>query len=74
MSLYMTDHVAHVRLGLIATYVYYYVYGTVLCVLVLKVDSFKEGDVVRIIDDIAEVHTLQTDHGGWVDDMALVSG
>ena len=33
---------------------------------------FKEGDVVRIIDDIAEVHTLQEDHGGWVDDIALV--
>ena len=34
--------------------------------------TFKEGDVVRIIDDMAEVHMLQDDHGGWVDDMALV--
>jgi hypothetical protein len=28
--------------------------------------------VVRVSDDMAEVHTLQEDHGGWVDDMALV--
>ena len=28
--------------------------------------------MVRIINDIAEVHTLQENHGGWVDDMALV--
>ena len=31
------------------------------------------GDVVRVIDDIAKVHNLQENHGGWVDDMALVS-
>ena len=29
--------------------------------------------MVRIIDDMAEVHRLQDEHGGWVDDMALVS-
>ena len=29
--------------------------------------------MVRISDDIAHVHALQEDHGGWVDDMALVS-
>ena len=34
---------------------------------------FSEGDVVRIIDDIAVVRSLQEDHGGWVDDMAMVS-
>ena len=28
--------------------------------------------MVRILDDIAEVNKLQEDHGGWVDDMALV--
>ena len=38
----------------------------------MQVAAFKEGDVVRVIDDMAEVHTLQEDHGGWVDDMALV--
>ena len=28
--------------------------------------------MVRVINDIAEVHTLQDEHGGWIDDMALV--
>ena len=40
---------------------------------VTKVTQFSVGDVVRIIDDIAMVHDLQDGHGGWVDDMALVS-
>ena len=35
-------------------------------------NEFGRGDVVRILDDIAQVHSLQEDHGGWVDDMALV--
>ena len=35
-------------------------------------DELGSGDVVRILDDIAKVHSLQEDHGGWVDDMALV--
>ncbi len=30
------------------------------------------GEVVRIVDDIAEAYRLQKDHGGWNDDMALV--
>ena len=30
-------------------------------------------DVVRVIDDIAEVHRLQKEGRGWEDDMALVS-
>ena len=29
-------------------------------------------DVVRVIDDMAEVHRLQKDGRGWVDDMTLV--
>ena len=29
--------------------------------------------MVRVIDDMAEVHRLQKEHGGWDDDMALVS-
>ena len=35
-------------------------------------DHFQQGDVVRVLDDIAKVHNLQENHGGWVDDMALV--
>ena len=31
------------------------------------------GTVVRVQDDIAIVHNLQTIGPGWVDDMALVS-
>ena len=33
---------------------------------------FNTGDVIRVIDDIAKVHDLQENHGGWVDNMALV--
>ncbi len=43
--------------------------------LCLQVDVPVHGyrDVVRVIDDITEVHSLQTDHGGWNDDIVLVS-
>ena len=34
-------------------------------------DIFPD-DVVRVIDDMAEVHRLQKAGTGWVDDMALV--
>lgn len=37
-------------------------------------EQFNTGDVIRVIDDIAKVHDLQENHGGWVDDMALVGG
>ena len=30
-------------------------------------------DVIRVIDDMAEVHRLQKSGCGWTDDMALVS-
>ena len=35
--------------------------------------SFKVNDVVKVINDISQVHSLQDGHGGWSDDMALVS-
>ena len=38
----------------------------------VQVELFNTGDVIRVIDDIAKVHDLQENHGGWVDDMALV--
>ena len=34
--------------------------------------QFEYGDVVRVCDDMAEVHRLQSGHGEWTDDMALV--
>ena len=34
--------------------------------------SYEVGDVVRVIDDIAETYRLQKGHGEWADDMALV--
>ena len=37
-----------------------------------QVELFSTGDVIRVIDDLAKVHGLQENHGGWVDDMALV--
>ena len=30
------------------------------------------GDVVRVCDDMATVHQLQSGHGEWTGDMALV--
>ena len=33
---------------------------------------FYYGDVVRVLEDMVEVHQLQTGHGEWNDDMALV--
>ena len=45
-----------------------------LCLILSpQVKQFAVNDVVKVVDDIAAVHDLQTDHGGWVDDMALVS-
>ena len=35
--------------------------------------AFNNGDVVKVIDDMVLVHSLQSGHGGWNDDMALVS-
>ena len=42
------------------------------CILFIQVELFNTGDVIRVVDDIAKVHDLQENHGGWVDDMALV--
>ena len=40
----------------------------------VDVPFIHRGDVVRLIDDMAEIFSLQKGHGEWVDDMALVSG
>ena len=42
------------------------------CFCVQAEDILQQGDVVRVSNEIALVHTLQEDHGGWVDDMVLV--
>jgi hypothetical protein len=36
--------------------------------------SFKPGDVVRVIDDLALVFRLQQGHGGWCENIALALG
>ena len=33
---------------------------------------FYYGDVVCVLEDMVEVYRLQTGHGEWNDDMALV--
>ena len=43
-----------------------------MCVQVEGPDILPD-DVVRVIDDMAEVHRLQKDGRGWHDDMVLVS-
>ena len=42
------------------------------CALQVDIPFHIQGDVVRVIDDIATVHGLQTVGPGWVDEMALV--
>jgi hypothetical protein len=44
-----------------------------MCVQVEGPDILPD-DVVRVIDDMAEVHRLQKDGRGWHDDMALSLG
>ena len=39
---------------------------------ITKVRQYSVGDVVKVIDDMVKVHDLQENHGGWVDDIALV--
>ena len=41
--------------------------------MLFQVTCFSAGDVIRVVNDIAAVHSNQENHGGWVDDMALVS-
>lgn len=41
--------------------------------LQVDVPVFHYGDVVRVLDDMVQVHSLQTGHGDWNDDMALVN-
>ena len=36
------------------------------------VPVFRHGDMVRMIDDMPEVYSLQMGHGEWNDDMCLV--
>lgn len=38
----------------------------------MDVPVFYYGDVVRVLEDMVEVHRLQAGHGEWNDDMALV--
>ena len=40
--------------------------------LQVDVPSYEVGDVVRVIDAMAETYRLQQGHGEWIDDMALV--
>ena len=52
-------------------------YDVVVVVVVVvvvfdQVEEFQNGDVVRVSNEIALVHLLQENHGGWVDDMVLV--
>jgi hypothetical protein len=35
---------------------------------------FQDGDIVRVIDDLALAHQLQEGHGEWNDDIALALG
>ena len=40
--------------------------------VVAKQVQYSKGDPVRILNDMSMVYQLQEDHGGWIDDMALV--
>ena len=48
-----------------------------LCVyllILMQVDlpHYDIGDAVRVVDDLAELHRMQSNIGDWNDDMALV--
>lgn len=47
--------------------------AAVLLVAQADIPRFAPGDVVRIMDDLAEVAKLQKNHGGWNEEMASVS-
>ena len=47
--------------------------SNLVCYIQVDVPVFHYGDVVRILDDMVQVHSLQTGHGDWNDDMALVN-
>ena len=38
-----------------------------------QIHSFSKGDVVEILEDVNSVRELQEGHGGWNDDMLVVS-
>lgn len=38
------------------------------------IPNYKRGDVVRVMDDLAEVTKLQKGHGGWIDEMSDAVG
>lgn len=44
-----------------------------MCVEQQDLPNYKRGDVVRVMDDLAEVTKLQKGHGGWIDEMSYVS-
>lgn len=37
------------------------------------IPRYQVGDIVRVMDDLAEVAKLQKNHGGWVEEMSDVS-
>lgn len=48
-----------------------------LCVyllILMQVDlpHYDIGDAIRVVDDLAELHRMQSNIGDWNDDMALV--
>jgi ankyrin repeat protein len=44
------------------------------CLTLVECCNIDYGDVVRMSDDMAEVHQLQCGHGEWANDMALALG
>lgn len=44
-----------------------------MCCVQVDVPMYKFGDAVRVLPDIDEVQKLQKGHGGWSDDITMVS-
>ena len=45
-----------------------------LLIILMQVDlpHYDIGDAVHVVDDLAELHRMQSNIGDWNDDMALV--
>lgn len=39
----------------------------------MDVPIYQQGDLVQVIEDMVQVFSLQDGHGGWANDMSLVS-
>ncbi len=67
-----TSHILHTHLTHTHLHTLAYPHLTTHTHTQVDVHVFACGDLVRVKEDMVEVHALQEGHGEWNDDMALV--